>query len=69
VKVKRLEKAHFRSFEEQNQARLQVGLSEMKVIVRQCLSCGQFFESIDNRTCGCLKERSDTRILGWESDY
>ena len=62
--VKRLEKAQ--AFNEQNQVRREFGLREMKIVIRRCLHCKQLFESIENRTCGCLKNRSDIGVLGWD---
>jgi hypothetical protein len=53
--IKRLNAGNRKVFFEQNNLRKHFDLKEMKIIVRRCLSCSCLFESVENRTCGCIK--------------
>lgn len=56
-KVRRLAPPVVKELELKNAARRDAGLREIRVKVRTCLACGRFFESMGNRTCGCLAPR------------
>ena len=49
-KVKRLPPSVVKDIELKNQARKLVNLAPIKIRVRMCISCNQFFESAGNRT-------------------
>ena len=45
-----------------NEAREAIGLKPLKVKKRNCLKCGTEFESLGERTCGCLARISTTGL-------
>lgn len=46
--------------EKQNEARRELGLSELFYKVRRCIECKESFISVEMRTCvACRKEKSD----------
>jgi hypothetical protein len=51
--VKRLSLTVKKDIEMKNHARRLANLSPIKITVRNCIRCGQLFESAGNRTCGC----------------
>lgn len=53
MKVKPLPVARKKELELQNKARELVGVSAIKIKVRNCNQCDALFESIGNRNCGC----------------
>lgn len=64
-KVKKLPPSVIKDIEQKNHARRLAQLTPIKISVRQCLSCGELFESAGNRTCGC-NTRSTGYIAGRE---
>jgi hypothetical protein len=52
-RLRRLPAFVLRDLREKNKARKLAGLAPIEVKVRACNACGQSFESIGNRSCGC----------------
>jgi hypothetical protein len=53
IKIKTLPISVVKDIEQKNIARRLAGLSALIIQVRRCLTCGSYFESSGNRTCGC----------------
>lgn len=51
--IKRLPDCVVKDIQLKNQARRLANLSPIKIKVRECIRCGELFESAGNRTCGC----------------
>ena len=51
--MKRLSPQAIHEIELKNYARKLAGLMPIKLRVRECVLCGEQFESAGNRTCGC----------------
>jgi len=58
-KLKKLSISLVKDIELKNEARRVAGLSQIKIMVRECRMCGCLFESAGNRTCGCNVRRVD----------
>ncbi len=54
-KVKRLPKCEISRMQRINDVRRMNGIRPQTLTVKTCLACGSFFETVANRTCGCLK--------------
>lgn len=39
-----------------NHARQLAGLTPIKIVVKRCALCNLLFESVENKTCGCLQK-------------
>jgi hypothetical protein len=63
--IKWLSSTKKRELEEQNQARQSCGLNPIIPKIRSCLACGELFESIERRLCGCT-DRQESHVLGYE---
>ncbi len=59
-KLKTLPPSVVKDIELKNHARRLANLAPIKIKVRNCIACGQLFESAGNRTCGC-----NTRNTGY----
>lgn len=46
-----------------NEARLAIGLRPIKMKQRKCLKCGSSFQSLGERTCGCLARVSTSGLI------
>ena len=57
--LKKLCKMARSELERANESRVKIGLKPVEIKIRTCLVCKTDFESAGERTCGCLKERSD----------
>ena len=56
MNVKRLHPSVIKEAMLKNEARVKNGLRPIKIMVRTCILCNQYFESAGNRTCGCKTE-------------
>lgn len=63
--VKKLPQSVVKDIELKNHARRLANLPPIKVKVRNCMSCGNLFESAGDRTCGCLS-RTTSMMAGRE---
>jgi len=57
-KLKKLPPSVLKDIELKNHARRMAGLSPIRVKIRQCITCGEDFESSGNRSCGCSNRNS-----------
>ena len=58
-KIRRLPAQTVKDVKVKNLARRLAGLSPLRIKVVSCLSCGQMFETVANRTCGCNRDKFD----------
>ncbi|NRA43520.1 MAG: hypothetical protein HRU09_01055 [Oligoflexales bacterium] len=58
--IKKLSKPDKAALRETQEARAAAGLNSIEVKIRKCIICKALFESIGDRTCGCLKDRVTT---------
>ena len=63
--IKKLSKFDRAIVNETNEDRISLGLKPHEVKIRSCLACGIKFESIGDRTCGCIKDQV-TNLFGLE---
>lgn len=57
-KVRKLPQSVHKEVSLMNRARELAGLSPIEVKIRRCITCGGLFESVGNRTCGCVQMSS-----------
>lgn len=68
-RIKKLPSYTITNLNEINKGRVLVGLRRIEVKIRTCLICGQKFESIGARTCGCKKLVDSAQLNGREVVY
>lgn len=58
--IKLMTKFEHATLRDANEARIINGLKPLEVKIRTCIVCKKKFESIGDRTCGCIKDRVTT---------